>query len=100
MIVRYKLLFTSSHIFHFHLRPLISVKKRDARAQIFGGLELPGDFDWRERIIDTVAAVAQLLDLCERVGTPLFFCNNDVDVDPAIRSLLLAVSLRVLSGFR
>ena len=44
MIVRHKLLLTRSHILDFHLRPLISIKKRDARAQIFGGLELPGDF--------------------------------------------------------
>ena len=82
-IVRHELLLTRCHILHFHLRPLISIKKRDARAQIFGRLELPGDFRWRERVIDAVAAVAQLLDLCERVGTALFLCDNDVDVDPA-----------------
>src|SRR4030095_15368391 len=56
----------------------------DARAQIFGGLELPGDFGWRERIIDAVAAVAQLLDLRKRVGAGMFFRDNDVDVDLAI----------------
>ena len=82
--MRHELLLTCCHILDFHLRPLISIKKRDARAQIFGGLELPGDFGWRERVIDAVAAVAQLLDLCQRVGTAFFLRNNYVDVDLAI----------------
>jgi hypothetical protein len=82
--MRHKLLLTCSHILDFHLRPLISIEKRDARAQIFGGLELPGDFGLRERVIDAVAAVTQLLDLCERIGTALFLCDNDVDVDLAV----------------
>ena len=80
--------------------PLISIKKRDARAQVFGSLKLPGNFCWGERVIDAVAAVAQLLDLAERVGATLFLCDNDVDVDPAYRSLLISASLRVLAGFR
>ena len=97
-IVRHKLLLTCCHVFHLHLRPLVPEQKRDARTQIFGGLELPGDFRWRERVIDAVAAVAQLLDLCERVGTAFFFCNNYVDVDLAARSLLLSASLRARRG--
>ena len=68
--------------------------------QIFGGLELPGDFDWCERVIDAVAAVAQLLDLCERVGTPLFLCDDDIDVNLAFIRYCLSSSLRVLAGFR
>ena len=83
-IVRHEFLLAVAHILDFHLRPLISVKKRDARAQIFGRLELPGDFRWRERVIDAVAEIAQLLDLCERVGTALFLRDNDVDVDLAV----------------
>src|SRR5439155_21372131 len=51
------------------------------RAQIIVELKHPGDFGWGERIIDAVAAVAQLLDLCQRVGAALFLCDNDVDVD-------------------
>src|SRR5438067_13831223 len=58
LLTRHKLLLTRCHILDFHLRPLISIKERDARAQIFGGLELPGDFGWRERVIDAIAAVA------------------------------------------
>src|SRR5262249_44226522 len=60
-----------------------SIKKRDPRAQIFGSLELPGDFRWRERVIDAVAAVAKLLDLGKRVGAAFFLCDNDVDVNLA-----------------
>src|SRR5690242_3252621 len=80
-ILRHKLLLTRSHILYLYLRPLISVKKRDARAQVFSRLELPGYFGWRERVIDAVAAVAQLLNLCERVGPAFFLCDDDVDVD-------------------
>ena len=66
--MRHKVLLTCPHILDFHLRPFISIKKRHARAQIFGRLELPGDFGWRERVIDAVAAVAQLLDLGARIA--------------------------------
>ena len=90
-IVRHEFLLTCSHVFDFHLRPLISIKKRDARAHVFGRLELTGDFDWCKRVIDAVAVVAQLLDLCERVCTALFLCDNYVDVD-------LAVVLRSSAG--
>src|SRR5215469_2717475 len=84
IFVRHELLLAAAHILDFHLRPLISIKKRDASAQIFSGLELPTDFGWRERVINTVAVVAQLLDLCERVGTALFLRDHDVDVDLGI----------------
>src|SRR5438128_2963394 len=79
-IVRHKLLFSSCHILNFHLWPFIAVQKRDACTQLFGGLELPGDFCRGERVIDAVAEAAQFLDLCERVGTAFLLCDDDVDV--------------------
>ena len=80
-IVPHELLLSRSHILYFHLRPLVSIKKRDARPQVFGRLKLAGDFRWRERVIGAIAAVAQLLYLCERVGTALFLRDNDVHVN-------------------
>ena len=82
--MRHKFLLSGCHVLDFHLWPFVSVQKRDARTQFFGGLELPGDFRWRKRVIDAVFAVAQLLDLCERIGTAFFLRDNDVDVDLAL----------------
>ena len=83
-IVRHKLLLTCSHILDLHLWPLVPEQQCDPCTQIFGGLELPGDFGWGERVIYAVAAVPQLLDSCQRVGTALFLCDNDLDVDLAV----------------
>ncbi len=76
--------FAGRERFHFHRRPFVSVKKRDFRAERFGGLELFADFGWRERVIDAPAGLAQLLQLPERVGAAFFLGDDKVNVERAL----------------
>ena len=62
--MRHKFLITACHFLHFHLWPFITVKHGKRCARFFGGLELASNFRWRERVIDALATVAKLLDLC------------------------------------
>src|SRR3954463_14068771 len=62
IFVRHQLLLACGHIFHFHLRPFIAEKERHSRAQFFRRLKLAADLRWRERVIDTIPAVAELVD--------------------------------------
>ena len=82
----HKFLFGGNHILYFHLWPFVTVEERERCARFFGRLELPGNFCRRKWIIDAVAALAKLLDLCQRIGAALLLGDHNVDVDLAVVS--------------
>ena len=56
--MRDQFLFSRGQLLEFHLRPFVAKKNRERRAGLFGGLELPGNFRYREREIHAIAAIA------------------------------------------
>src|SRR6266478_6771475 len=85
-----ELLLAGGHIFYFQLWPFVSEQHRNMGAELLGGLELLADLFARQRVIDAVAAVAEVLNLPERVGAAFFFRDHNVDVDfPVVRNCFL-----------
>src|SRR5947207_14788701 len=82
-------------ILYFYLRPFVAVKKRDPRAGVFGGLKLFGHLVGGERIVDAITAIAQLLNLLERVSATLLFGNDNIDVELV---LLFGCCFQFLAG--
>src|SRR5439155_12910339 len=54
---------------------------RAAGTHSLRSLKLFCNFVGRERVIDAITAVAQLLNLFERVGSALLLGNDNIDVD-------------------
>jgi len=55
-----------------------------SRAELLGGLKLLRYLGRRERVIDAITAIAQLLNLHEGIGTAFLLGNDDVDVGLAL----------------
>ena len=58
-------LFAGLEIFHSHLRPFVAENDGKARAALLGQSELARHFRRRQGVIDTVSAIAQLLQDAE-----------------------------------
>ena len=70
--MRDELFFARGEGFDFHLRPFVADEDGEARAELFGGLELFADFGGGEREIDALSGFAELLDesRARRLGAP------------------------------
>src|SRR2546423_1473279 len=79
-----QLLLPSREILHRDLRPFIAEEDRDASAELLRGLELFADLCGRERVIDAIAAIAQRLDLRQRIEPALFLRDDGVYVELAL----------------
>ena len=77
-----QLLFTTREILHRDLRPFITEQHSDPRAELFGSLELFGNFGRRKRVVDPIAPVTQYLDLGKGVSAALFLRHHYVDINP------------------
>ena len=73
--------FARGERFHFHLRPFVAEKQCRSCPERFGGLKLLSNFRGRERIVDAPTSLAQLLQPLERVGTPFFLCDDEINVE-------------------
>src|SRR5882672_11182654 len=80
-VARNQRFLTRGEVFYFHLRPLVAVKKRDPRPDVFGTLKLFSHLVACERVIDAITAVAQFLNLLEGIAAALFLRDDNVDVD-------------------
>ncbi len=89
-VVRDRATLSRSRVLYLHLRPFVPKKDRERRAgcsAVWNCRAICGG----ERVIDPIAAIAQLLDLRERIGAPFFLRDHDVNVD--FRSLAIAFSI-------
>ena len=80
-----ELLLARRQVFHFHLRPFVAEENRNARAELLGGLKLFANLRGSQRKIDAITAVAQRLNLRERVGAAFFLRDDDVNIEVLLR---------------
>ena len=82
-IVRNGFLLAAGEIFHSHLRPFVPEDNGKARAGLLSQPELSRDFCGRQRIINPIAAIAQLLNSGHGIPQLFLFRDDDIDLDVA-----------------
>ena len=70
-------------IFDSHLRPFVAEDDGKARPALLGQSKLPCHFRRRQRVIDSISAIAQLLHHGNGISTLFFLCDDHINLDRA-----------------
>src|SRR5437868_15187523 len=76
-------LLAADEIFHSHLRPFVAENDGQARAALPGQPELARYFRRRQGVMDTVSAIATLLQQGNGISTLFFFRDYHINLDRA-----------------